>query len=371
MNFSRVRSKQLIALDKPAEFLDRLAQAGYHETMTGELSLKVRRIPHRLMGAALLRECRGSSPPMVMARLWALSQWVERAPVEAVLGGSCLEQLMSHGLVQQRGELVAASVDLCPVQGMWLASDRQWGGQGYQSDAVYAPGLDSLFMARWTPRWPCKRVLDLGTGSGIQALVTTSSDVQGFDINPRALEFARFNAHLNGCQQRATFRESDLYAAAQGQRYDLILSNPPWVPAPPGETEWFRGGGSSGEDLVERICRGLGDHLEADGRAALYVEYPEYQGQNYLDRVRRWLGPGQWGLALLPRMHYTTVEYVAGQTVDHFQPEADFERWCNSYEEQGIIGVSAGLMAVIRGATEEVLPWADLLPDPGAPQPAS
>ena len=126
MNFSRVRSKQLIALDKPAEFLDRLAQAGYHESMTGELSLKVHRIPHRLMGAALLRECRGSSPPMVMARLWALSQWVERAPVEAVLGGSCLEQLMSHGLVQQRGELVAASVDLCPVQGMWLAGGKDW-----------------------------------------------------------------------------------------------------------------------------------------------------------------------------------------------------------------------------------------------------
>ena len=351
VNFSRLRPPGLTSLDHGPELVDKLGVAGYAEEWTLQLARRVEKIPPRLMVAALLRECQGPSPVAVATRLWALSQWVERKDLMPVLGERLVLHLLDRGLLVARRQQLAASLDLNPVGGMWLASDRQFGSLGFAADAVYPPGLDSFCMARWTPRWAAGRALDLGTGSGIQALVTASSSarVEGFDLNPRAIDFSNFNASLNGCTSRCSFRVSDLYEAAEGQRYDLILSNPPWVPAPEGDIHLFRGGGVTGEELVERICRGLAEHLESRGRAVLYVEYPRLKGQNYLERVRGWLGSGPWGLFLLHRAHYSTVEYVAGHTCGHYQPECDFEKWCQSYLAQGIEGVSAGMLVVIRG----------------------
>lgn len=341
MNFTRARLERPPD-QAPRQLRARLAAAGYTEAWTTELARRVERLPARLMVSGLLKECMGSEG--LMTRLWALSQWVEREPVEQILGSELVVELLEGGLLRHRRQELAAAVDLCPAGGMWLASDRQWGSTGFQADAVYPPGLDSLCMCRWTPRWPFQRALDLGTGSGIQALSLGATEA--FDINPRAVEFARFNARLNDRELRVV--QSDLYAEATG-KYDLILSNPPWVPAPAGDIHLFRGGGVTGEELVERICRGLPEHLSEHGRAALYVEYPRFHDRPYLERVRAWLGPGRWGLALLHRQHYSLVEYVAGHTAGHFQPEIDFERWYASYQEQGIAGVSAGLLLVARG----------------------
>ena len=68
--------------------------------------------------------------------------------------------------------------------------------------------------------------------------------------------------------------------------------------------------------------------------------------------MRQWLGAGPWGLALLHRRHYTTLEYVAGHTSAHLRADLDFERWMESYESNQIEGVSAGLLFVFRSQTD-------------------
>ncbi len=347
MIHSRLRLDKLNWIDGLQALPEALRQAGYHEAWATSLSTPLRHIPTNLMHLALLKQTREPGPANLLGRVFALSCW---APLQGVLTDSLLLTLQQAGVLRERQGLHASTVDLAPAGGLYLASDRAW-GPAHGPDSVYSPGLDSYAMCRWTPRWKVESALDLGTGSGIQALVTAGNaqHIEGFDINERALTFATFSARLNS--KPAVFTRSDLYTAAAGKKYDLIVSNPPWVPTPE-DIELYRGGGGSGEILSERICRGLNEHLNPGGRAALYLEYPQFRGQHLFERVRQWLGPGPWGLALLHRRHYTTLEYVAGHTSPHLRADLDFERWMESYESNRIEGVSASLLIILRSSRD-------------------
>jgi len=340
---SRLRLDKLSWVDGLQALPEVLHRLGYHEAWASQLSAPLVNIPNNLMHPALLKQTREPGPANLLGRVFALSCW---APLQGVLPDSLMRLLQEAGVLRERQGLHASTVDLAPAGDCYLASDRAW-GPAPPPDCVYSPGIDSYAMCRWTPRWKVGSALDLGTGSGIQALVTAGNaeSIEGFDINPRALTFAGFSARLNG--KKAVFRHSDLYAGAACKKYDLIVSNPPWVPAPE-DIELYRGGGGNGEVLSERICRGLSEHLNPGGRAALYLEYPHFRGQHLFDRVRTWLGAGPWGLALLHRRHYTTLEYVAGHTSPHLRADLDFERWMESYENNGIEGVSASLLLILR-----------------------
>jgi len=105
---------------------------------------------------------------------------------------------------------------------------------------VFPPAGDGSFhrLIRDEVR-PTDRVLDMGTGSGIGALLAASqsSEVVAVDINPRAVEAAAANAVRNGVAERITFLESDVFAAVDGA-FDLLLFDPPF--------RWFKA-----RDLLE------------------------------------------------------------------------------------------------------------------------
>ncbi|MGI8723374.1 MAG: methyltransferase [Geodermatophilaceae bacterium] len=73
------------------------------------------------------------------------------------------------------------------------------------------------------------RVLDMGTGSGVNAILaaSTARDIVAVDINPLAVEAARGNAERNGCPDRIDFRESDVFSNVDGT-FDLIVFDPPF-----------------------------------------------------------------------------------------------------------------------------------------------
>jgi release factor glutamine methyltransferase len=109
-------------------------------------------------------------------------------------------------------------------------------------------------------------VLDMGTGSGIGAIAAAhwARRVVAVDINPAAVRCARINALLNQVEERVEVLEGDLFASLQGQRFDIVLFNPPYLRGTPRngieQALWAT-------DVVERFAAGLRDHLTPDGAA--------------------------------------------------------------------------------------------------------
>lgn len=122
------------------------------------------------------------------------------------------------------------------------------------------------------------RILDLCTGSGCLAIVAArlfpEAEVDAVDLSADALAVARINVDNHGLADRVALIESDLFAGLKGRKYDLILTNPPYVTAaevsafPPefaAEPKMAHLGGADGMDLVRSILKNARKHLTEGG----------------------------------------------------------------------------------------------------------
>ncbi len=198
-------------------------------------------------------------------------------------------------------------------------------------DPVMYLGDDTYFLARCTPRRPVRAALDLCSGSGVHAILaaSTAERAVGVDLNPRAVNFARLNAMLNDAWN-AVFLEGDLFGPVGGERFDLIVANPPFVPAPVYEL-MYRDGGPSGADVVRRIVAALPDYLATGGVAQVVTHLAERDGESYLDRVRRWLGGANLHLHSLRVGEDDVVDYAIAQTKRAFSE--DYPRYASRLVE--------------------------------------
>ncbi|NOX63742.1 MAG: methyltransferase [Chloroflexi bacterium] len=117
---------------------------------------------------------------------------------------------------------------------------------------------------------PDLRVLDMGCGSGVVAVFAARRDAQvtAIDINPDAVRCTRINALLNRVEERVDARVGDLFEPVAGERFDLIIFNPPFFrgrPQSPLDHAW------RGEDVFERFAAGLAGRLSPVGRAWLLL----------------------------------------------------------------------------------------------------
>jgi release factor glutamine methyltransferase len=113
-------------------------------------------------------------------------------------------------------------------------------------------------------------VLDMGTGSGVCAIFAAryAQRVVAVDINPAAVRCAAINAMLNDVEHRLKVRHGDLFAPVAGERFDLILFNPPFLrgmPRDDRERAW------RSLDVAERFAAGVRDHLKPSGSALVVL----------------------------------------------------------------------------------------------------
>lgn len=163
--------------------------------------------------------------------------------------------------------------------------------RSYLGELLHA-GLDGVIASHES----VGSVLDLCTGSGclaiLAALAFPSAEVDASDISSDALEVAQRNVTDYGLDRQIALIQSDLFAGLATRRYDLILSNPPYVSAqavaefPPeyaAEPVIAHAGGADGLDLVRRILAEAGKHLNpggtlivefGSGREILEADYP-------------------------------------------------------------------------------------------------
>lgn len=146
---------------------------------------------------------------------------------------------------------------------------------------VYPPREDTYFLKKYLEglEFEDKKVLEIGTGSGILAVTMAEkgASVTATDINPKALEETEERAEAAGVNVELV--ESDLFENIK-ERFDLIVFNPPYLPGEDeveGNEKWQ--GGEKGTEVTERFARNLSKHLKDGGEAIFLVssrsEYEE------------------------------------------------------------------------------------------------
>ena len=161
----------------------------------------------------------------------------------------------------------------------------------------------------WLDDVEIERALDLCTGSGCIGIAMASHNpnwqVDVVDISPVALELARANVRFQDAQDRVRVIESDLFAGVQGEVYDLIVSNPPYVT----EQEFADLPPEYGHEPALGLKAG---HDGLDFALRILAEAPAHLSEQGLLIVE--VGESEHALAaLLPRVPFTWIEFNVGQ----------------------------------------------------------
>ncbi|MBN7819532.1 tRNA1(Val) (adenine(37)-N6)-methyltransferase [Bowmanella yangjiangensis] len=150
-------------------------------------------------------------------------------------------------------------------------------------------GTDSILLGSWVNPLHAQHILDVGTGSGLLAVMMaqkSADDAQilGIDIDDAAISQARDNGQASPWPQKLDFRCTPLQALGTHQQYELIISNPPYFP--PGQTfdpqrqQARHTGELSHQELIEIVCQ----LLSSDGRFAFVL--PTTPGLELVDMAK-------------------------------------------------------------------------------------
>lgn len=324
------------------------------------------RVPGLLATAAPAPE-RDAETARVVARLFLLGAPVPSADLDRALphlGAAGVERL---GLVTSASGTVRAVVDLQPVEvegeHLWLAADlgERHTGRAVAPDHVLSVGGASLTLAALTVRRPVARALDLGTGCGIQAahLTRHAAEVVATDLSGRALAFAAFNAALN--DQRWDLRRGSLLEPVAGERFDLIVSNPPFVITPAAAHDaglpvmGYREAAAGGDRLLADLLRALPAHLTPGGTAQLLGNWEHRRGADWRDRLAAWAAEVELDLWFVQREVLDAAEYVEMWLRDGGLPSTDREHheavaaaWLRDFHARGVEAIGLGHVVARR-----------------------
>jgi len=204
----------------------------------------------------------------------------------------------------------------------------------------------------------------LGGLAAAAALARHAARVTATDLNPRALALARLTCALSDVT--ADFRLGSLYDPVAGDRFDLIVTNPPFVIAPPAQDAdrlVYREAAEEGDGLMRRVVAEAAAHLTDGGTLIVLGNWAHVTGQPWEERVATWVPPTAAAFAL-QREVLDPCEYAelwladAGlQGTPGYRAEAD--RWLAYLDDLHIEGVGLGWLALTTGGPPGVtaLDW--------------
>lgn len=300
------------------------------------------------------RRTEGGDALDTMIRLFLLQRSVPKGLVDKAFG-EVVEDLVALGILSGlAGDEVAAAIDIRPYEEddrhWWVVADLTPGLDGRREpmrpDYVLGIAPASLSLVKLTVPIKAEKALDVGTGCGIQALHLADrvGQIVATDVNPRALQLTRWTAALNRVD--LDVRDGSLYEPVQGERFDLIVSNPPYVIAPPSDGRLtYRETGFAGDAVVEQLVRQAPEHLTDGGWCQLLANWTCVRGQDWRERIASWTGDrSSWAVQ---REQLDPAEYVELWLRDaglHGRPEytSRYDAWLRWLDEQQVESIGMG-----------------------------
>lgn len=134
---------------------------------------------------------------------------------------------------------------------------------------IYYPREDSYLLEKHVKRLAVRNVLDMGTGTGIQALAAASNKkvkkVLAVDINKESIAYCKENSK----HKKIIYRISDLFAKVPKKKFDTIIFNPPYLPQEKRKRDIATEGGKKGHEIIEKFLAKATDYLKTDGNILL------------------------------------------------------------------------------------------------------
>jgi SAM-dependent methyltransferase len=279
------------------------------------------------------------------------------------------ERLEALGLVVRADTQVESLVDLVPFGEFFLASDR-YEGENPPTRLEHVAGVTppARVLADLVARREARSALDLGTGCGIQAVLLArhAERIVATDLNPRAVAYAEFNAALNGLGQIEA-RHGDLFEPVEGERFDLIVCNPPFVISPEESSGYlFRDSGMRGDRFCEALVRRLPEFLQEGGHAHVLVSWTHGEGEDWSAPLRDWVAGSGCDALLVHLNSYTPLkhaaEWIRGLRWDADAYAEGLDRWLEYYRANGIEAVAWGAIVLRKRSGADNWVWAESPP---------
>lgn len=323
------------------------------------------RVP-ALRALARRRDETGAEPSATLATLFVLGLPVTMADLAQAFSTLGVDGAATLGLVVVDGDEARPLLDLRPYSfvdahgagSWWIVSDlgELALGRPLGEEHVLGVGGASMTLSGLMMQNPVGSVLDLGTGCGIQAMHAArhATTVVATDISERALELARLNAELNAIHN-IEFRLGSLFEPVRGERFDQIVSNPPFVITPRVEgvpAYEYRDAGMVGDALVEAVIRGAAAHLTPGGVAQMLGNWEYRVGQDAFRRVGGWIDGTGLDAWIIERDVQDPAEYAETWIRDAGTRSGtpDFDRlysaWLDDFAARRVTSVGFGYVTL-------------------------
>lgn len=287
----------------------------------------------------------------VLIRVFLLGAPVDEATFDEFIPTEIREFCDDAKLVEKQDGMLNGRIVIIPVDDLLFASDayRLLGTDRAAEFVLPASTHSANFLRFLTLRKPVGSSLDLGCGCGIHALFAAkhSESVIATDLSDAAIAYTRFNALLNNIDN-VECRQGNLFEPVQGEKFDLIVSNPPFVISP-SESFDYRDNPMELDSLGKALINEAPGMLNDGGHLQMLCEWAELAGQSWQERVGSWIrGCDAWILHAAPLAPETYVKQRMRDISGDGVPAESAESWMEYFHKHKVRSVHPGMLTMRR-----------------------
>ena len=298
---------------------------------------------------AAVRRTGGGLPLHELVRLFVIGMALSEEAAVAALAPAKVAGLIEAGLLRRTSEGLVAVARLEEFEGLFLFADfpPPWDVQFAPDYVMSGASSSTRTLAFSTVRRLVESALDLCTGAGTHALLAArhAKRVLATDANPRAVNFARLNARLNGVEN-VRFAVGSFFEPVGDEQFDLIVSNPPFIVSPRSEFI-FQNAGLGGDAASQLVLRESAAHLRVGGFAVTLLNWVHADDEDWEAPLRAWAqgtGADLWVMRSKTEEPLSYAAETLRQSEDLRGPEYEtlLDQWLAWYREHGIRRITIG-----------------------------
>jgi len=346
----------ILNVEESRELREFLRDAGYNTDSLIQCFGRIENPKVHLLKLSLVGRSLEPSPLHMLFQWFWVGATVDAAAARAVVPQGILELLLKSGMLIVDDGGFTSTVRISPFNDLLILSDHVMARTGaLPVETVLWPNPTSMLCFQLCLQSPVGRTLDLGSGNGIIALAAAghTGAVIATDLNPRARQFCEFNAALNGIPN-LEFREGNAFEPVRGERFDLIVANPPFFVTPT-VRRVYSDNGMELDGFCRMLIRQAPEYLEENGYCQMMIEWVQVKGQPWRERITEWiagLGCDVWVLMsyMQSSLDYTLVRVQEDreELSDPAAQTALVDTWIEYFNQHGVEAIHGGIIMLRR-----------------------